>query len=55
MIYVGGYSSQGGPGIAVLGRTLYAVHELPQGLVSAFAGGGGLCLLGTQPTCVVPT
>ena len=76
MIYVGSYSSQGGPGIAVAtvrarvltlhataadcpddptflalapdGRTLYAAHGLPQGLVSAFAvgDGGSLRLLG---------
>jgi len=80
MIYVGSYSSQGGPGIAVAtvrarvltlhataadcpddptflalapdGRTLYAAHGLPQGLVSAFAvgDGGSLRLLGTQHT-----
>jgi len=80
VIYVGGYSSQGGPGVAVATsrngiltiqsttsdcpddptflalapdqRTLYAVHELPQGMVSAFAvgDGGSLRLLGTQPS-----
>ena len=77
MIYLGGYSSQGGQGIdgaarregvlavasvagcpddptylavAPGGRTLYAVHELADGLVSAFAIGddGRLRLLGTQ-------
>ena len=33
------------------GRTLYSVHELADGLVSAFAvtAGGGLRLLGSQP------
>lgn len=80
MIYIGSYSSQGGPGIATATvrngmltiestaadcpddptflalasgrRTLYAAHELPQGLVSAFAIGdsGSLRLLGTQPS-----
>jgi 6-phosphogluconolactonase len=77
VIYLGGYSSQGGQGIGVAaqregvlalasiagcpddptflavapgGRTLYAVHELADGLVSAFAIGddGRLRLLGTR-------
>jgi 6-phosphogluconolactonase len=80
VLYLGSYSSQGGPGIALAtarngvlvagpaaadcpedptflalapgGRRLYAVHELPEGLVSAFAvgDGGRLRLLGVQPS-----
>jgi 6-phosphogluconolactonase len=79
VIYLGGYSSRGGPGIGVAAlrdgrltlqttvdcpddptflaaapdrRTLYAAHELADGLVSAFAvgEGGRLRALGTQPS-----